>query len=333
MIRPRRAVTLAMVLCAAGGACRCSPKPEGRAHQPANDPTMKVATPMAPSSSSEPGTPADAGSGCPAALAGARTGGLRPGSYVVPSDEERRAVRAAIAKLLRGETVTDAATFGFEVVPLEDWPDAVLLRELPDRRRGGGAYVVRKASSSSLVVQAPHTFYDEGTFPLACDLFQRAKARALFINTVHRYKSSPTGADGKHPSDVAHAASSMFQAATEGAVDAIPRTSVVQLHGFAERGVGGRAVVSTGEKRAGSPLVARSSRALEAVVGPRILRYPEDTNELGATTNVQGAVVRRAAGGQFLHVEMEEGLRRDLLRDAALRGRALDAIGAAFSGP
>jgi len=125
----------------------------------------------------------------------------------------------------------------------------------------------------------------------------------------------------------------MFQAATEGAVDAIPRTSVVQLHGFAERGVGGRAVVSTGEKRAGSPLVARSSRALEAVVGPRILKYPEDTNELGATTNVQGVVVRRAAGGQFLHVEMEEGLRRDLLRDAALRGRALDAIGAAISGP
>ena len=59
--------------------------------------------------------------------------------------------------------------------------------------------------------------------------------------------------------------------------------------------------------------------------GPFCLRYPRDTSELGATTNAQGMIVR-AAGGRFLHVEMDEGLRRDLACDAALRGRAFEAL-------
>jgi hypothetical protein len=60
-----------------------------------------------------------------------------------------------------------------------------------------------------------------------------------------------------------------------------------------------------------------------------VLRYPEDTKELGATTNVQGAAVRRA-GGRFLHVELNEETRRILLADAPLRGRALAAIAASM---
>ena len=286
-----------------------------------------------PSSSDPPDTTAlDVDTGCPAALAETRRGGTRPNSYVAPTDDERRATRAAVSALLRDQAAGDVAAFGFEVVPLEGWPDAVLLREVADKRRGGGAYVVRKGSASSLIVEAPHTFYDEGTLPLACEMFQRTRARALFINTVHRYKTSPAGADGKHPSDMAHAAASAFQAATEAAVEVVPHVAVLQLHGFADRKLGARAVVSTGEKRAGGALVARTARALEAVVGPRILRYPDDTNELGATTNVQGAIVRRA-GGTFLHIEMDDVLRRDLLRDAALRGRALDALGTTLRGP
>lgn len=237
-----------------------------------------------------------------------------------------------MARLLRGENASDTASFGFEIAPLEGWSDTVLLREAGDERRGGGAYVVRKGGASSLIVQAPHTFYDEGTFPLACELFHRTRARALFINTVHRYRGAAAGPDGKHPSDVAHAADSMFQALTEAAVDALPKLVVVQLHGFAEREIPARAVVSAGTRRPGAGVVARGARALEDVVGPRVLRFPEDTGELGATTNVQGAIVRRA-GGLFLHVEMAEGLRRDLLRDASLRGRALDAIGNSVTAP
>ena len=333
----RRITSLAFALCAGVAACRCSPAPHGNVG-PSTEGSVAIA-PMktaGPSASTSPAASdsaaLDTDTGCPAALAETRRGGTRPGAYVAPTEAQRRAAHAAVAKLLRGESVGDVAAFGFEVVPLEGWGDAMLLREVADQRRGGGAYVVRKGGSSTLVVQAPHTFFDEGTFPLACELFQRTRARALFINTVHRYKAAPQTSDGKHPSDMAHAAASTFQSATEAAVEVVPRVSVVQLHGFADRQLGGRAVVSSGEKRGGSPHVARVARALEEIVGPRILKYPEDTSELGATTNVQGAIVRRA-GGQFLHIEMADGLRRDLLRDAALRAKVLDALAAALAGP
>ena len=270
--------------------------------------------------------------GCPTALADTRRGGTRPNSFSAPTDAEMAKARAALAKLIKGgDIAADAKDFGFEVVPLDTWPDAVLVREIDGRHRGGGAYVVRKNSTSSLIVQAPHTFYDEGTFPLACEFFQRTKARALYINTTHRYKSAPESS-GKFPADVAHAPVTIFQSATEGAVDAIPKLSIVQLHGFADRKLGGRAVVSTGEKKQGGPYVAKVASALEAVVGPKILKYPDDTNELGATTNVQGSIVRRA-GGSFLHVEMADNLRRDLVGDATLRQKALDALAGAIVNP
>jgi hypothetical protein len=191
---------------------------------------------------------------------------------------------------------------------------------------------VRTGSPSKLVVQAPHTFYDEGTLLLACDLFARSQARVLFINTVHRYKGAPAAADGKHPADVAHSATTLFQAMTEGAIEALGAADVVQVHGFQNREAQARAVVSVGDKSGGGAFLEGAAAAFEAAVGPRVLKYPADTSELGATTNVQGMIARRA-GGRFLHVEMDEGLRRELIADARMRAKAMDALAGAFKGP
>jgi hypothetical protein len=272
---------------------------------------------------------------CPAALLEARRDGTLPNRYVVPTEDERAKMKALVTKLLaRGdaglaEARAEAGKFGFEIVDASEVAGVVVVREIATRRRGGGAYLVRLGSASHLVVQAPHTFFDVGTLPLACEMFRREDARALFVNTMHRYKGAPADANGDHPSDVAHAPSSLFQSATEGALEAVPGASVVQLHGFATREPPARAVVSSGERRAGHPLVARAAAALTGVVGGPVLKYPDDTSELGATTNAQGMIVR-AAGGRFLHVEMDEGLRRDLACDPALRGRAFDALARAL---
>jgi hypothetical protein len=300
-------------------ACRCGP---GSGEKPGGASTVTTGN-------TTPNT--DAPTECPAALADTRRDGTRANSYVEPTDDERRAARVAMTALIKSGASGDLGAFGFEEVPLEGWPGTVLVREKGDKRRGGGAYVVRKGSTSTLLVEAPHTFYDEGTLPLACDLFQRTKARALFINTVHRYKASP-GENGKHPSDVAHNPIALFQAMTEGVVDALPKLTVVQLHGFANHEVAAKAVVSSGEKKGGAPLVARAQSVLEAAIGGRVVKFPEDTNELGATTNVQGMAVRRA-GGRFLHIEMDDVLRRDLNNDAALRAKALGALGALLLEP
>ena len=321
--RVRRLVLLTLLLGLA--ACRSSPKPEAADSAAGATPTSTASEAVT--------TPLDTDSGCPEALAATRRGGSKPGIFVAPSDAEMKAAKAAIAKLLKSDArpeASDFAAFGMEVVPLEGWPDTLLVREAGTQRQGRGAYVIRQGSTSTFVVQAPHTFYDEGTFPIACDLFQRTKARALFLNTVHRYKGAPGLAAEEHPADVAHAPLTLFQASTEGVIDALGKPQVIQVHGFADRKLGARAIVSAGEKAPGNPLVAKVARAIEAVTGPRILKYPDDTKELGATTNVQGAIIRRA-GGTFLHIEMDDGLRRDLVKDAAFRGKMLDALWGAYS--
>lgn len=302
-----------MLFCMGLGACRCGP---GSGEKPGSTTQAQMKN--------------EGATECPAALADTRRDGTRPNSYVEPTDDERRAARAAMSAMIKSGTTGDLAAFGFEEVPLEGWPGTVLWRE--KQRRGGGAYVVRKGSPSTLLVEAPHTFYDEGTFPLACDLFQRTKARGLFINTVHRYKASEKDARGQHPSDVAHNPNALFQAMTEGVVDAVPKLTVVQLHGFANHEVSAKAVVSSGEKKGGAPLVARVQQALEQAIGGRVVKFPEDTNELGATTNVQGMAVRRS-GGRFVHIEMEDVLRRDLNNDAALRAKAFGALGSVLLEP
>ena len=276
----------------------------------------------------------DQDSPCPPALVATRRGGSNPDRYVAPTCEERDAIRDTVATLVRAgpsarsaaERAADRAGFGDR--QSRGAPGTVLVRELEARRRGGGAYLVRfEGRARTTAIEAPHTFFDEGTLPIAYALFQRTDAVALFINTAHRYKTSPADIQGDHPSDVAHNAQSLFQAATEGLIQAVPVPTLVQLHGFA-RANGATVVVSAGEKRPGGPLVTRVADAL-AHVTAGVKKYPEDTGELGATTNVQGEIVPRA-GGRFLHVEIESHLRRALLTDQRLRTHMLDALAGAL---
>ena len=266
---------------------------------------------------------------CPAGLLAARRGGSAPDRYTIPSETERAEFSSLLAVLLgpldRASAEGQARAVGYRLDDVPEVPGAVLLRELPTRRRGGGAYLIRPGSASRLVVQAPHTFFDEGTLPLACELFQRAGAAALFIDTAHRYKAAEPDERGDHPADVAHARDSLFQAATVGAINQVVGLTVAQIHGFAPRESGAAIVLSTGASELLAPLTTRVRAALSPIVSGPVLRFPDECRELGATTNAQGAIVR-AAGGRFLHLEMSAALRQTLLDDAALRARYLDAL-------
>jgi hypothetical protein len=104
--------------------------------------------------------------------------------------------------------------------------------------------------------------------------------------------------------------------------------TAVQLHGFAKRESGMRVVLSSGARVTGDALVSRAATMLSPIAGD-VRRFPVDTQELGATKNVQGQAVRDA-GGRFLHVELEARLRKSLLQDDALRAQFLDALARAI---
>ena len=272
---------------------------------------------------------------CPSALAAAQASGTD--TFVAPSGEDRAALRAAVAGLVRdGEGGLDAArataaTARYGITGLVEWPGALLLHEAAGARRGGGAYVIAlRPRARHLFVQAPHTLFEAGTLALACALFASSGAAGLFVDTAHRYRAAAPDAEGEHPADAAHNAASLFQAATEGLLEASPAATVLQLHGFSEREGDTNVIVSAGTSARGDARVARVASALAALLGPGVRRYPDDTADLGATSNVQGIAVRHARG-QFLHVEIDATLRRTLLADASLRARVLDALGEAVT--
>jgi hypothetical protein len=275
---------------------------------------------------------------CPAGLVSARRGGSDPDRYSVPSEAARAAMTDLVARLVTGGAAvrasvgSAAAALGFSIDDVPEWPGTVLLRELPAERHGGGAYVLRLARTSTLIVQAPHTFFDEGTLPLGCELFTRASAAAFFIDTAHRYKSAEVDENGDHPADVAHAPDSLFQAATEGLLRAMRNVTLVQVHGFASRESGADVVLSAGTKRPKADSLARAQRALTPLSLGRIARFPDESSELGATTNVQGTLVR-GRGGRFLHIEMSSGVRKNLLANAELRARFFEALTRSLAGP
>lgn len=214
---------------------------------------------------------------------------------------------------------------------------AMVVREPAGRRRGSGMYVLRLGQvPRERLVQIPHSFFDRGTLELGVELAHAAQARALFVNTVHRYQGcGPLPSDdegpGDAPADLAHQEQTFFQRFTSAALDVLPQPQVLQLHGFADGGVPecphALVVVSPGAATAGAAEAAQVTERLAALLGSdRVLLYPRDTHRFGAQRNAQGRLVAAEGRGSFLHLELSHSLRMRLLEDAALRGAFIAAV-------
>lgn len=270
-------------------------------------------------------------------------------SFADTSSVEHEAIAKLIPRLLEGAQAAsppdprawqaDAAAAGLQ---LEVWKlggqTYWALLEPSDRVRGAGAYVFRVAppeGGPTILLQAPHEFFDMGTGRIAAELFFEpppgARPRALFTNTIHRYQLAPGNKQKRrhNPADVAHNPQHAFSVATEAFALAAGGARVIQIHGFGARtddDDGGEpgsvaAVISAGDEAGSSPLTAALAQALVSEYGPEVKRFPEDVRFLGATTNVQGRLLRRIEGSEFVHLEMSSELRKKLLASAQLRRR------------
>ncbi|MGK3987975.1 hypothetical protein WME99_33340 [Sorangium sp. So ce136] len=83
-----------------------------------------------------------------------------------------------------------AAPPGFALRPVPG-RDLWVLSDDGPRRRGVAVIVLRAGPAAPLLVEAPHTFFDRGTLPIALAVFQAQRARALIVNTSHRYGGLP----------------------------------------------------------------------------------------------------------------------------------------------
>jgi len=259
------------------------------------------------------------------------------GGFVPPARAEVDWAETLFARLLQGDaspTVTQGlGALGFEVRPLGPPPAPLVVLEAVGRRVGKGTYVLRRHRTQPVVVlQAPHRFHDRGTGTIAARLFEEANFAALAWNNVpRRYKEHGTAIDA----DLARLDVHYLTGFSSAVARSFPQARIVQLHGFEPRkrrsdaGSEAAVILSDGTKTPG-PIVREVTTCLRSSFpDERVLLYPEDTSELGGTTNRQGAAVRAAGSAGFLHLEMSSELRALLQRSpearAALAGCLLAA--------
>lgn len=255
-------------------------------------------------------------------------------AYRAPTVEELRQFGdwfSAVASAAHAGRLPEEATpDGFRSVILGNghgW----LLAEAEERKRGAGAYLFRPGGSQELIVQAPHTFFDQGTLQLSVALFEELRARALMINTLHRSGSGTKEERQKRalaanaPSDLAHSEDSYYQRAHRVLCQLLPQALTVQLHGYRdEREPEAKFIVSAANTRANPGLVAE---ALNATLGASVARvYPDEVKVLGGTQNAQ-ARASAVEGCPLIHLEIAASVRERLKTDSAYRRRVAQAIG------
>ena len=69
--------------------------------------------------------------------------------------------------------------------------------------------------------------------------------------------------------------------------------------------------------------VQNVTSCLKTQLGLKVLLYPYEVSELGATTNSQGQLLQSLGHQGFLHLEMNKKLRENLRKQQALRKKLL----------
>jgi len=197
----------------------------------------------------------------------------------------------------------------------------LLLTERSDRVEGKGRYLLRVGTHAGVLLEAPHSTDDLFTGDIVQQLFLGHPFAGAGFNSLSRWSVDRDADFG----DLARRDDSALIAFGSAFLSEQPGGTVVQIHGFdsEKRGEASFAdadiVVSEGTATP-SPQTQAHRDCLDRLLPGRVLLYPDDTRELGATLNATGRIAREA-GGRFLHLELSPSLRGRLRGDPALSGR------------
>lgn len=256
---------------------------------------------------------------------GSGRGGFHP-----PTEQQRRAFAELIARLWRGILPSDGAQVQ-QLVRLADkelllWrvgsQPTWVVRDRAASARGQGVYLIRatrRPPGRSILLQAPHVYFDLWTQEIAAGMLWGAESpaeiRGVFANSVHRYGRPKPGSDLAltNSADVAHNSLHPFLTATA-AIARQDSVVVIQLHGFdgSSPTPSVEAIVSASRVQGSTTESTRVSTSLLDTVGGKVVRFPEDVTFLGGVNNVQARLLAATPGAEFVHVELSPGLRERL---------------------
>ncbi len=195
----------------------------------------------------------------------------------------------------------------------------VVIEESESQRRGRGLFAIRLTATDSVMIQAPHRFFDTGTGTITCKLFEDFPCKAAAWNSVHRNQF-----------DIAHESRSFFNSFTRVLTADGTKLTNVQIHGFdasKRTGKSGQeaprtlAIVSNAT-RYPTQQTKRFAQAMKATFGKeKVWLFPQETLALGATTNQQASVMRQQGSSSFLHVELSKPFRTRLIESEEARSQ------------
>jgi len=205
----------------------------------------------------------------------------------------------------------------------------VIFQETEHAQQGRGLFILNtEAVANNVLLQAPHAKADRYTGELAALLFEQGGLRAVQWNSISRH-AEIKGFSAK--ADMAHLSQTYWQVFTRTFAKQFPHARIIQLHGYnqskrkSRQGKDSEIIVSAGHYY--PPVwVQKTATCLKQQMPGKVSLFPYEVNELGATTNTQGQLLRGLNHQGFLHIEMSLSLRKSLLSSAELRQLLLDCL-------
>jgi len=207
--------------------------------------------------------------------------------------------------------------------------ELLIFKEVKKEQRGRGLYMLNTGLvESHILLQAPHAKADRYTGELAEQLFFQGNFHGVQWNSVYRY-SEIEGMSAK--ADMAHLEQTYWQVFTRTFANKFAQARIVQLHGYArskrksKQGKTSDMILSSGDYFP-SPWIQQVAICLKESIPGRVSLFPYDINELGATRNTQGKLLRSLKHKGFLHIEMSLELRKLFLEKTELRQVLLECL-------
>lgn len=248
------------------------------------------------------------------------------GGYIPATLQQMNLSQSAFAKVFSGDNdtqvVEDLFRLGFELGRARTGAETLaIIRETADRKEGKGVYAIR-AQGRPTLLQAPHRYKDLRTGTIVAHLMEDHGFGAAQWNTVPRWCEE----EGVQiDADLAHIATSHFNAFALAFAGAHPEGRVVQFHGFertkrtTEAGRAASAIVSAGVETASETARAVATCLAARLSSETVLLYPDEVRELGGTTNENGKALRAVGFERFVHIELSRELRQRLVDEPETR--------------
>ncbi len=251
------------------------------------------------------------------------------GKFVLPGTDEIRQVGKAYQDELQGRAEEEL----WNAIAMQriEQKDTVYLRENPDNQKGRGVFAIKHGVHlKPWLLQAPHAKFDRYTGRLVEKIFSEGEYQAAMWNSVPR-KTQVENSVLDRTADMAHLSGTYWQAVTEGFARIHADGKIIQFHGFdqskrkSEAGRTSDMIISAGHQY--PPIwIQKLAQCLKKTLSLNVSLYPRDVRELGATTNIQGQLLKSRGFNGFLHIEMSKPLRQQLLQSRKLRQLLVNCI-------